>query len=108
MIRIAILVAMAVFSCAAIAADRPVDRSLQLEFDELAAKATAAIDAVDAMEKRAQADGQSLHPNLIAQRALVQSSMDNAEKALRANDTDRLRERLKRARGNIDRLSKML
>jgi hypothetical protein len=83
-------------------------KSMQAEFDELAARATAAIDTVNSMEDRARADGFSLHPDLIAQRSLVQSSMNSAEEALREKDFSRLRERLKRARGHIDRLYKML
>jgi hypothetical protein len=106
--RLAVLLAMAVVSLAAIAADRSAERRLKIEFDELAAQATAAIDTVNAMEERARAAGQSLHSSLIARRALVQSSMDEAEKALRADDMGLLRERLKRARGHIDRLYRML
>jgi hypothetical protein len=106
--RLVVLLAMAALAGAAIAADRPVDRRLKREFDELSAKATAIIDTVNAMEERARADGQSLHPDLVARRALVQSSMDEAEKALRADDADALRERLKRARGHIEKLNKML
>jgi hypothetical protein len=106
--RLGILLALAALSLAAIAAGRPVDRRLKVEFDELAAKAAAIIDSVNALEDRARADGQSLHPDLIARRALVRSSMDEADKALRANDADALRERLKRARGHIERLNRML
>jgi hypothetical protein len=85
-----------------------VDRKLQNEFDELAAKASAVIETVNAMEQRARDNGQSLHPDLIEQRALVQSSMDRAGEALRSKDMPALRERLTRARGHIERLNKML
>jgi hypothetical protein len=106
--RLAALVPIAAVSSCAMSAGTPVDRSLKIEFDELAAKATAVIDTVNALEERARADGQSLHPNIIARRALVQSSMDDAERALRANDMAGLGERLRRARGHIDRLYRML
>lgn len=108
MSRIAILVTTALVSHAAIAADGDIDRRLKLEFDQLAAKATAIIYTVNWMEERARGDGQSLHPDLIARRILVQSSMDDAERALRANDMAGLGEMLKRARGHIDRLYRML
>jgi hypothetical protein len=85
-----------------------VDRNLQNEFDDVAAKASALIKTVNAMEQRASDNGQSLHPNLVEQRALVQSSIDRAEEALHAKDMTALRERLTRARGYIERLNKML
>jgi len=105
--RVFVPIAMAALSCAANGADQPADHRLKLEFDELSAKATAGIGTVNFMERRANEDGLSLHPNLIAQRALVQSSMDDAQEALRANDMDALRTRLDRARGIIDRLYRM-
>lgn len=106
--RLSVVLAMAAFSLALIAADKPVDHRQKVEFDELAAKASAVIDTVNAMEDRARADGQSLHPDVVARRALVQSSMEDAQKALDANDGDLLKERLKRARGHIERLNRML
>jgi hypothetical protein len=106
--RLGVVLAMAAFSLAAIAAGKAVDGRQKAEFDELVAKASAVIDTVNAMEDRARAAGQSLHPDLIARRALVQSSMDDAQKALDANDGDLLKERLKRARGHIERLNRML
>jgi hypothetical protein len=93
---------------ALVAYAQDVDRKLQNEFDELAAKASAVVETVNAMERRARDNGQSLHPDLIEQRALVRSSIDRAEEALRGKDMPALRERLIRARGHIERLNKML
>jgi hypothetical protein len=106
--RWAVPAAVVVFSFAAVAADSSTDRQLKVEFDELASKATAAIDTVNAMEQRARADGQTLSPSLTAQRVLIQSGMDQAEEALRARDMVQLRDRLKRVRGYIERLYQML
>jgi hypothetical protein len=106
--RVFLSTAIAVASHAAIAAEGPVDRALKIEFDELAAKATAAIDTVLALEQRARDNGESLHPNLIAQRLLVQSTMDGAGEALRANDSKALRDHLARVRAQIERLYRML
>jgi hypothetical protein len=106
--RLAVVLAMAVSCQSAIAAGGPVDRQFKIEFDELAARASAVIDTLQAMEARARAAGYSLHPNLVAQRVLVESSMDSAEKALCTNDIEQLGERLKRARALIDRLYRML
>jgi hypothetical protein len=93
---------------ALVAYAQDVDRKLQNEFDDLSAKASALIETVNAMEQRAKDLGQSLHPDLIAQRTLVQSSIDRAGEALQAKDMPALRERLTRARGHIERLNKML
>ncbi len=85
-----------------------VDRSLKIEFDELSAKAAAAVDTVNAMEQRAKDAGNSLTPDLLTLRALVRSAMDDAGKALRDGDANELRKCLDRARGLIDRLYKTL
>ena len=103
---LAIPVVMAVASSAAVAADTP-DRQLRAEFDELTAKATAAISTVNDMEMRARANGQSLHPSILAQRVLIQTGMDQAQEALRAKNMDDLEDLLKRVRGYIDKLYKM-
>jgi hypothetical protein len=105
--RSVVPVVMVAVASTAVAAETPEHR-LKVEFDELAAKATAAIETVNGMEQRAKANGQALHPDLIAQRILVQTAMDDAEEALRAKDLDALRERLKRARSHIERLYSML
>ncbi len=104
--RSAVPAVMVAVACTAAAAETP-EHLLKIEFDELAAKATAAIETVNGMEQRAKANGQELHPGLIAQRILVQTAMDDAEEALRAKDFDELRERLKRARAHIERLYSM-
>jgi hypothetical protein len=93
---------------ALIAFAQDVDRDLKLEFDDLSAKASAIVETVNAMEQKAKDNGESLHPNILEQRALVQSSIARAEEALRAKDRPALRERLTRARGHIERLNKML
>lgn len=105
--RVLVPAAIVALAGGASAADTSAEHKLKIEFDELAAKATAAIDTVNSMEERAKANGQSLHPALVAQRILVQSSMDDAEEALRAKDMEALRERLKRARAQIERLYNM-
>ena len=89
-------------------AETPAEHQLKLEFDELAAKATAAIEMVNGMEERARDAGSTLNPDLIAQRILIQSTMDEAQESLRAKDMDALRERLKRVRGHIEKLYRML
>ena len=104
--------AIAVVACATVTADAPAEtpaeHQLKLEFDELAAKATAAIEMVNGMEERARDAGSTLNPDLIAQRILIQSTMDEAQESLRAKDMDALRERLKRVRGHIEKLYRML
>ncbi|MFN7922337.1 MAG: hypothetical protein U0Q16_19700 [Bryobacteraceae bacterium] len=86
----------------------PQPEALQLEFDELTAAATATLDTVAALERNARAQGHRLHPSLVAQRALVESFMDSAERALRQSEWAILRERLTRARAAIERLNRML
>ena len=83
------------------------DEKLKIEFDELAAKATAGIETANGMEQRAKAGGLSLHPNLLTQRILVQTAMESAQESLRAGDMVMLQTRLKRARATIERLYKM-
>jgi tRNA U34 5-carboxymethylaminomethyl modifying GTPase MnmE/TrmE len=84
------------------------ERSLKLEFDDLAAKAAALIQTVNEMEQHARENGQTLSPDLLEHRALVQSSIDRAAEALQTKDLRLLRERLNRARGQIERLRKMV
>lgn len=85
-----------------------VPQKLKIEYDELAAKAGAITETVNAMEDRAKAAGHSLNSNLIAQRTLVRSSMDDATDALKKDDAPRLKECLDRARAIIERLSKSI
>jgi hypothetical protein len=93
---------------ALLAPAQEVDRDLRLALDDLSAKASALVETVNALEQKAKDNGQTLHPDLIEQRALVQSSIIRAEEALRDKDNTALRERLTRARGHIERLGKML
>jgi hypothetical protein len=85
-----------------------VEKGLKVDFENLAARAEAAIETVNAMEERARAAGEALHPALLEQRNLVRASMDAAEESLRASDNAGLRERLKRARAHIDKLYTMI
>lgn len=85
-----------------------VDHDLKLEFDDLSAKASAIVATVNDMEQKAKDNGQSLHPDILEQRALVQTSIARAEEALRDKNITQLRERLTRARGQLERLNKML
>lgn len=85
-----------------------VDRDLKLEFDDLSAKASAMIETVNTFEQQAKDKGETLHSDIAEQRALVQTSIARAEAALRDKNNTELRERLTRARGHIERLSKML
>jgi hypothetical protein len=105
---IAVPAAIAVVACASVTAETPAEHKLKLEFDELAAKATAAVEMVNGMEERARDAGSMLNPDLIAQRILIQSTMDEAQESLRAKDMDALREQLKRVRGHIEKLYRML
>jgi hypothetical protein len=93
---------------AIVAYAQDVDQALKLEFDDLAAQAGALVETVNAMEQRAKDMGESLHPDLVERRALVQTSIDVAAEALRAKNMPALRERLTRARGHIERLKKMI
>jgi hypothetical protein len=97
-----------VLASTANATEKPTEHQLKIEFDELAAKASAAIDTVNGMEQRARDDGQTLHSSLLIQRNLVQSTMDEAQESLSAKKLDQLQERLKRARAHIDRLYRMI
>jgi hypothetical protein len=91
-----------------VAAAEDIDRKLKLEFDELSARTTAAVETVNSMEIRAKESGYSLNPDILAQRELLVSTMESAGEALRAKDAELLRKRLDRARGLVDRLFKML
>ena len=53
-------------------------------------------------------EGQTLHSNLLTQRNLVQSAMNDAQDSLNNRKLDQLQERLKRARAHIERLYRML
>ena len=84
------------------------EHRLKVELDELSAKGWAAIDTVNAMERKALDEGHALSAALATQRTLVQSSLEDAGEALRENKLASVRERLTRARAHIDRLYKMI
>jgi hypothetical protein len=90
------------------AAAQQVDRKLQNEFDELSSKAAAMIETVNAMEQRARDNGDLINPAILERRAILQNSIHRAEEAVRSGDSQALREQLARARGHLDKLSRMV
>ena len=87
------------------AADKP-ERRLRVEFDELAARATAILEVVHDAELNLADRGLSLHPDILAARNSVEGAMDDAEKALFAKDWRALKPRLDRARACIEQLNR--
>ncbi len=90
------------------ASAQQIDREPQNEFDELSSKAAAMVETVNALEQRARDNGDLINPGILERRALLQNSIHRAEEALRSGDAQGLREQLVRARGHLDKLSRMI
>lgn len=98
-----------VLSCVALLqASTDKERHLRLEFDDVAAHATALIQVVDEMEASFQQQGLTLHPDIASARDHLVVTMDAASRAMEKHDWNHLRKCLDRARGWIEQLRRKL
>jgi hypothetical protein len=84
------------------------ERHLQVEYDNVAARASAILDLVDHLESDLRQQGLALNPEIATSRNGLTAAMNNASGALERKDWSELRKSLDRARGWIDRLRRQL
>ena len=84
------------------------ERHLRVEYDNVAAQASALIETVDNIQAELRKQGLTLHPEIVSSRNSLQAAMERATDALDRQDWDDLSKNLNRARGWIDRLRRQL
>jgi hypothetical protein len=84
------------------------ERRLQVEYDNVAARASAILELVDHMEAGLRQQGLALNPEIATSRNGLTAAMNSASGALEQKDWNELRKSLDRARGWIDRLRRQL
>ena len=84
------------------------ERRLQVEYDNVAARASAMLELVDHMEADLRQQGLALNPEIATSRNGLTASMNSAAGALERKNWNELRKSLDRARGWIDRLKRQL
>jgi hypothetical protein len=84
------------------------ERRLRVEYDDMAAQASALIEVVDNMQADLRRQGLTLHPEIVTARNSLQAAMERATEALDRQDWPELRKSLDRAHGWIDRLHRQI
>jgi hypothetical protein len=91
-----------------VAQDRPTQKDTKRRFGQVATRAIANFRAADSIERRLNADGASLNPQLIVLRLRVESSLEETRAALDNGDFDSANEALDRAQGFLDKFAKRI
>jgi len=84
------------------------ERRLQVEYDNVAARASAMLELVDHVETDLRQQGLVLNTEIATSRNGLTAAMNSASDALERKDWSELRKSLDRARGWIDRLRRQL
>jgi hypothetical protein len=84
------------------------ERRLNVEYDNVAARASALLELVDHLDAGLRQQGLALNPEIAASRNGLTAAMTSASEALERRDWNELRKSLDRARGWIDRLQRQL
>jgi hypothetical protein len=84
------------------------ERRLRMEYDDVAARASALIELVDQLEAGLHQQGLALNPEIATVRNSLAAAMNSASGALERRDWNELHKSLDRARGWIDRLRRQL
>lgn len=84
------------------------ERRLQVEYDNVTARASAMLDLVDHVEADLRQRGLTLNPEIATSRNGLTAAMNSASAALERKDWTELRKSLNRAQGWIDRLRRQL
>jgi hypothetical protein len=84
------------------------ERRLQVEYDNVAARASAMLELVDHLEANLRQQELALNPEIATARNGLTAAMNSASAALERKDWNELRKSLDRARGWIDRLRRQL
>lgn len=98
----------AILLCATLLPSSAKERRLQVEYDNVAARASAMLELVDHMEADLRQQGLALNPEIATSRNGLTAAMNSASSALEQKDWNELRKSLDRARGWIDRLRRQL
>ncbi|MEZ5403880.1 MAG: hypothetical protein R2729_29640 [Bryobacteraceae bacterium] len=83
-------------------------RQLLREFDEVTAKATALIEAVDGYERTARQAGVRVHPRISLRRLLLEAAMDDAETQIKGRRWKAAAEKIAEIRGHLAKLAASL
>lgn len=88
--------------------DRPTQKDTRRRFGQIATRAAANFRAADSIERRLNADGASLHPQLSALRMRVESSLEESREAMNGGDLESANEALDQAQGFLDKFAKKI
>jgi hypothetical protein len=86
----------------------PVTREMRHRFNLIATRATANFRAADSIEQSLGARGLALHPQLVALRLRIETSLDEAEAAIGQGDLAAAAENLDRAEAFLSRFAKRM
>jgi hypothetical protein len=76
--------------------------------DLVATRAIANFRSADSIERRLNADGATLHPELTVLRLRIEAALDETQSALDKGDLENAREATGRAEGLVDRFARKL
>ena len=85
-----------------------VDVELQTRMQELTARAVAAIETLDGLSRRLRRQGLTLRPEVVTQRVRLETSLDDAEAALKENREKDARRALARGEGAVAKIEAFL
>ena len=89
-------------------APSPATREMRHRFNLVATRATANFRAADSIEQSLGARGLALHPQLVALRLRIETSLDEAEAAIGQGDLTAAAENLDRAEAFLSRFAKRI
>jgi len=84
------------------------ESEIKLRFGQVATRAVANFRSADSIEGRLNAQGMTLHPQLIALRLRIESALDETEGDIRKGDLEAATEALTRASALVERYVRIL
>jgi hypothetical protein len=84
------------------------DVELQTRMQELTARAVAALETLDGLDRRLRRQGLTLRPEIVTQRVRLESALDDAEAALKDNRDKEARRALTRGEGAVGKIEAFL
>jgi hypothetical protein len=100
--------AVLILSAGLLSAAAESERRLRLDLAHVNGRAAALLSTVRLLEDSLRPQGLSLHPDIVRERLLLESELDEAAEALRDRDLPELADRIARARGRLDVLRRKL
>jgi hypothetical protein len=80
----------------------------RVRLGEVAARATANFRSADSIEARLEAEGATLHPEVVTLRVRIEMALDEARESLANNDEAAASEAVERARALLDRFARRI